>query len=811
MDDSETSRIPYSNSLFEIKETYNSSLRNMRPSSHFLPLTNEFYKKTNLPLGIYFQPFADRLETEKPIPVVLLRKEMLSCKKCQCYVNNRFIYSDISPNKKNLIYPYMICNLCKTLNEMSDHNNKTNFTYYWGNDVQSYYEMNFPTVDFKFRSYDKNIQEKENYIYYTFIIDLSNNIFPTEYVVNSILNNLEHLAENSDSQLKVGFMTFDSKSVQFYYLDIKNNDIKISIMPDINHPFCPVSNNCLFFNLFSSENQNRKLDSKIYKIIEKIHFFINKNKSQSNNSNCGNVITTAIYSAYEVVKNQKTLCKGKGYNKLILFNFNKCGKSFKSNLLQDFSYLFNTSNNNNSKSNGSNLSYSQLFPQQNFLSELAQNFLEEKITFDLLNFSIDDRESSNSTNPSHNQIHFPSFSQLSNKTGGSAYYYEFPFISGSNEQEKKSILEKFHYDLNRLLLRKYYYDVKIIIFTCPELEVLDVVGNFGKKKNISNEIYFSSVNSDFNFISNLKIKKTLKDDQNYDLQMAINYTNPQDMTRNIRTLNWSFIASEELDEVYLYMDTDSLTKIVIVNQLYSVLNSKSYDLYEKIKKNIEKMLIQTIAEYKAQVANDQSLEYLSIPSALSYFPMYLNSFFKKYPFRKLNNKYNFNLAYDCLNFLISSPLNITIKTIYPRLYRLDNLVTSKNENKIDQNCDDQTQHSEEEVVEKNENLNTSNMQTTKCNFFSPHIYPLSLDYTSLDAALIYDNGYYIKIIIGSEINSEFIQKIFGLDNFSHLKDRLSEIDLNNLIIHEEFNNFLFKLRVNNYNFGYQSIKLILIE
>ena len=71
MDDSESSRIPYSNSQFVVKETYNTSLRNMRASNHFLPLKNNFYEKTGLPLGVYFQPFADRDNGESPIPTVI--------------------------------------------------------------------------------------------------------------------------------------------------------------------------------------------------------------------------------------------------------------------------------------------------------------------------------------------------------------------------------------------------------------------------------------------------------------------------------------------------------------------------------------------------------------------------------------------------------------------------------------------------------------------------------------------------------------------------------------------------------------------
>jgi hypothetical protein len=794
MDDSESSRMPYSNSQYVIKETYNSSLRNMRPSSHFLPLTNEFYKKTKLPLGIYFQPFADRVEGEQPVPVVSLPNDILICSKCKCYVNNRFTYSDIEPDKKRLAYPFMICNLCKTLHPMDDKNNKINLRYYWGKDISSYYEMNFPTVDFKFESKDKKVIE--NYVYYTFIIDISENKIQTEYVVNSILTNLEHLAESSDSQLKhlkVAFMTFDSKSVQFYYVDIKNNDIKISIMPSIDNPFCPVPNHLIFFNLFSNENQNKKLDCKIYKIFEKINSYIGKNKSDNNNSS-NNVITSAIYSAYEVVKNQNTgSSEFKGYNKFILFNFNKCGKSFKSNLLQDFSHLLNNNNGNNSSK------VNPLFPQQNFLSELAQNFLTDKITFDFFNFAIEDN---NGHNHSHNQIHFPTFSQLSNKTGGSAYYYVLPLTSDSTEEDKKSKLEKFHYDLNRLLSRKYYYDVKVVMFTCPELEVLDIVGNFGKKNNSPNEINFSSVNSDINFISNLRIKKTLKDDKNYDVQMAIVYTNPEDMTKYIRTLNWSFIGSDELDHVYLYMDSDCLTKMIVVNELTNVFSNKSSDVFEKIRKNIENMLIHTIAEYKAQVASDQDLEFLSIPSALSYFPMYLNSFIKKYPFRKQSSKYNFNLAYNWINFLISSPVNITVKTLFPRLYRVDDVVVEDSiceEKKDEENSDEQYQQSE------------GNNDLEKCISFSPQIYPLSLDYISLDSALIYDNGSYLFFIIGSEIKSEFIQKIFGLESFIKLKENSSDVDLNNLTYHEEFHNFISKLRVNNYNFGFQSIKLILIE
>ena len=108
---------------------------------------------------------------------------------------------------------------------------------YFNNDSSLVPELNKPTIDFIAPIFKTgNIDFKPHYI---FMIDIEKNSyelgFPS-YILNSIQNNLEYF-HNSD-ETYISICLYDSKYIYFFYSE--KNDIRLSIMSDLNNPFCPI-------------------------------------------------------------------------------------------------------------------------------------------------------------------------------------------------------------------------------------------------------------------------------------------------------------------------------------------------------------------------------------------------------------------------------------------------------------------------------------------------------------------------------------------------------------------------------------------
>jgi hypothetical protein len=74
-----------------------------------------------------------------------------------------------------------------------------------------------------------------------------------------------------------------------------------------------------------------------------------------------------------------------------------------------------------------------------------------------------------------------------------------------------------------------------------------------------------------------------------------------------------------------------------------------------------------------------SASQLTLPSAMKYLPLFLNSLLKKPIMRKIKSKFHPNIISNFIQQVVSLPLNLLIKLLYPRVYRLDDLVVEGDE------------------------------------------------------------------------------------------------------------------------------------
>lgn len=540
-------------------------------------------------------------------------------------------------------------------------------------------------------------------------------------MLNSVSTNLNQLI--SDRNVFVAFITYDSISVQFYYYEKKYKDIKVSVMPSAFDPFCPIPYEDAFIKLYDEQTNSKS--NIIDKLVEKANVYAKRNANKL--SEKGSLISTAIYSSYDLVKNLSS----KGNTQLLLFNSNKCAEGILSPDEMNFNKYFSSEN-----------EIKLFLPQHNFISNLSNVFIEKRITLSIFAMGY-----------CHTQIHTPTFFELCNLTGGNGFYYNLTDNKANLRQDLVNKLEKLHYDINRVLIRKYYSDVQVVIKCPPEIEVIDILGAFGKK-NPSAPLIFSSINPDFNFMLNLRIKKNLKEDKDYCFQVAVIYTDPEEGIRCIRTINYTLPSTDELIKFFTYLDVDCLTKLILMKELTQSLTiqNKNICCFEKIKDNLNKRLVECFCYYRKEIASYSKLEHFTLPSSLRYLPLYFNSFIKKPLMRKIKNKLHPNIISNFINLMLSSPLNITIKHLYPRLYRLDDMKTDFRKKCID-------------IAAKEYALHDVGLYDSKKSIYiKPYLYPLSLDGFDMDMAFLYDDGLNLNLIILRDVNEEFIHEVKREEN-----------------------------------------------
>ncbi len=113
-----------------------------------------------------------------------MQEEVFRCRKCKCFINNRFNVKD--EEKGKVKKSFLICNLCATHNELTEKIPGVKSEYFY-NDTSSIIELNFPTVDFKLHKLQDKQSEKMNHQFYVFIIDISefaSKFNFSQYVIN---------------------------------------------------------------------------------------------------------------------------------------------------------------------------------------------------------------------------------------------------------------------------------------------------------------------------------------------------------------------------------------------------------------------------------------------------------------------------------------------------------------------------------------------------------------------------------------------------------------------------------------------------
>ena len=178
---------------------------------------------------------------------------------------------------------------------------------------------------------------------------------------------------------------------------------------------------------------------------------------------------------------------------------------------------------------------------------------------------------------------------------------------------------------------------------------------------------------------------------------------------------------------------------------------------------------------------------------IKFFPLYIHSFLKRrclnYPQKGSNYVKNVYL----LNKIMREPLYKTLKLLYPKMYRIDNIQKVK--------LDDNTLFSFYDIGTF---INDYNI------YLKPNLLRLSKDIIDMDKSYLIDDGDYINLFIFDKLNSEFYYNLFNMKTFEEIKENniLSLDEENQNYLNLRLLNIIYQLRIENNGYN-QPVRIFL--
>ena len=737
--------LPFSTKFYTVKETKNSSCKFIRPTINAIPTSPSFFDETGLPFGICVRPFYQINKNESQIPKIQNNGHIFRCEKCKSYINNKYKFTYSKLNKQ-----IAICNLCHHENDLNINFQGVKNEYLNNNDT-SCLELINPTIDF---IAPQNFKSKKIFVpHYLFMIDISETSYQLglpSYIINSIQINLDSIHNYENSY--IAFALYDFKNIYYFY--IEKDDVRISIMGDINDPFCPLSLKKLYIKIGSNQE-------KINSLIEKINLFINdKNKNFNNNINIKNKQISTI-TGCAIKSGVDSLLENGG--RILVFTCNPCNHGFGASIIREI-YLKNNKVKDPHKSN-------PFFPQHNLFAEIGQKAAKNKIVIDQFIFLSELYDIS-------------TFSIASTLSGGDIFFYQD--VGGEVPQY---LYEKLYFDITRVLTRPNYYNCKFMLRYSKGIDCYEILGPFTKKLGDAFEL--GGCDPDYCFYYNFRLNQQLKKDEILHIQLAALYEdNYSDIY--IRVFNYSFEVIEELPNLFGLLDMNSIMKSLVYKSISLIYNTN----FQDIKKFLEDKIINTFKYYRINVKKKASASQLIIPLGIQYIPSYINSFFKLNIFLDNAKSNEINQILYIANKLLREPINRTIKFLYPKFYRIDNIKKGQ----YDINNEENRIYN---IGLLNEKYNIIN---------KPLLLRLSKDEIDFDSAYLIDDGIFINIFIFNQINSNFYQDLFNIGNFYDLKNiGINELNQENQTeLNQRILNIISQLRNENEDY-IQPIRIFFFE
>ena len=731
---------PHPISFFSVKETQNSSPRFIRSTLNSVPLSQSLLNETNLLFGLCIQPFAEVPEYEDPIPKVQPVETIFRCKQCKSYINNKYNICYSQQNKQ-----VAVCNLCQFENEF-DMDKPGIKNEYFNSDYSECPELVKPTIDF---IAPNNFKSSKLFTpHYLFMIDITENSYSIglpSYVINSIQINLDsfHNAENS----YIGFALYDTKNIYYFY--VEKSDVRLTIMGDINDPFCPLSMKKLFLNIGEQKEQ-------IEKLIERINNFISEKNADIPNFKGHRQISSISGAA--IKSGVDALMENGG--RVMLFTPNPCHHGFAACAPRE-----------SFDKEKEPLKSNPFFPQHELLVEIGHKAANNRIVVDQFIFMS-------------TLYDISTMAIVSNLSGGHVEYYNYSM----DPITVNAMYEKLHFDLTRILTRPNYYDCRFMLRFSVGIDCVEILGPFNKK--LGEAFQLGGCDPDYCYYYNMRINETFKTGQKVDIQLVVLY-NDNYSNSYLRIFNTSLEMTGEVGKIFNNAEVNAIAKAMIYKEISLMFRT---DL-NNVKKNLEDKIINSFKYYRVKEKSDTANNQLILPISIRYLPLYIDSFLKTGILSNQNRPEMHNYILYIINKLLREPIYSSMKFLYPKFYRIDDI--------------------EGQQVNNNKSIKIDNIGliNEKYNIIQkPILLRLSKDIIDFDCAYLIDNGYFIYLFIFNSIEGNFYNDLFNVQTYEEAKNAgITNLDEENQSdLNQRLNNIVTQLRKENGG-NYQPLRIIFLE
>lgn len=320
-------------------------------------------------------------------------------------------------------------------------------------------------------------------------------------------------------------------------------------------------------------------------------------------------------------------------------------------------------------------------------------------------------------------IDVASLGHISSTTGGDIFFYQ---------QFTPSDLDRILYDLTHVLNRNSGLDAVMRIRCTNGLQVMDHYGNF----NMTNftDVELAGIDEDKAIAVSLKHDGKLEDEKGVSFQAALLYTT-KDGHRRVRVHNLNIPITEHIADVFRHGDHEAIVSFLAKKAMYDELHIPRKEIREKL----SEMCVKVLSAYRANCASSTSPGQLILPEAFKLLPVYTAALLRSKALRGVGQDITTDVRVVDMKLISGmSPRAISIH-LYPRLYSVHDT--------------------------SNDFLNGAMPKTIRAS------------YERLDnkGAYLLDNGDDLFFWLGSKLDQEFLQQVFGVSDRNEIDIQLTNI------------------------------------
>ncbi|KAJ8676393.1 hypothetical protein QAD02_012180 [Eretmocerus hayati] len=298
--------------------------------------------------------------------------------------------------------------------------------------------------------------------------------------------------------------------------------------------------------------------------------------------------------------------------------------------------------------------------------------------------------------------------QVCRLTGGELYKYTYFQASTDGDRLVTDIMN----NIGRLVA----FDAVMRVRTSTGVRPVDFHGHFYMSN--TTDIELASIDCDKAVAVEIKHDDKLSEDEGVYIQAALLYTSCSGV-RRLRIINLSLKTSSQMSELYKACDLDAM-----INFLFKQSVSKIVDSSPKaVKENLNSRCAAILASYRKHCASPSSAGQLILPECMKLLPLYINGISKSDAITGGAGVTLDQKAYVMMA-VATMPISETLGHVYPRLLPLHNV----------------------------------NPQDTDL----PPMLRCSVDKFADDGAYLLENGIHMFLWLGSSLNPQWVQAVFGV-------------------------------------------------